>query len=442
MNKKVISAAIVAVFVLSALATVIPVDDVEADDSEYWEAVPLPIIQPRDSYDISVPGHLVWIQEQVQARNLGAGDTFKLVNDIDLSAKNIQSPIGYGSVQFVSEFDGNGHSIIGLSLEYNAPYVGLFGYLGGGGNIHDLILEDPNISSNKNYVGGIVGFIGVTAIVTDCAVIGGSVSGQSDVGGIVGHNAGSVTNCYNTSTVRGSSNNIGGIVGNTYSNSDVSYCFNAGPVFGEANVGGIVGLNFNLGGVIYCYNSGTITGTDPNIGPVSGVVGNNNDGGIIEYVYNIGTINASDRARETDVCGQNINGGTVRNAYSLATVENNKGGRTAAQMTGTTAFTKMTGFNDREWTLKANDGSTLYAPQLKKFAVSPATAETIAISVESVKMTSGGSEGGSQGGSGGSGGSGGDDPDDGGDNTMLYIGIAAVAVVAVIGLLWFFVLKP
>ena len=439
MNKKVISAAIVAVFVLSALVTIIPADVSEADDSPtYWETEEP--AKHEGYYLIRTPQNLAWVQNGVENGSFTyMVDQFRLVADLDMSGKNL-NPIGNEAVNkpFQYEFDGNGHKISGLKIEQTVKNTGLFGYATIGTNIHDLVVESPTITSDKNNSGGIVGNL-YAGTVERCAVIGGTISGDQAVGGIVGQNdTGTVSECYNTSTVKGGSNYTGGIIGHNYSTTPVRNCFNAGAVSGAALVAGIVGLNHNAGEISYCYNSGTISGTNPNSGPISGIVGNNFSTGKISFVYNIGTINGS---RQTDIAGNNSGGGEISNAYWLANAESAAGARTVAQMTGITAFEKMGGFERSDWMLKANEGDVSYAPQLVKFATAPASEATIAISVESVTITPS-SEGGSGEGGSGEGGSGSDNPDDGGDDTLLYVGIAAVAVVAVIGLLWFFVFKP
>jgi len=437
-NKRVFTVAIAALFVFSALVAFIPANESEGADPE-WTSVEAVKETGATFYSITVPGNLIWMQS---SQTLTAGTEFRLMNDIDLSEKYFPASIT-GATEFIHILNGNGFSIIGLKIENSEMKTGLFRSLGGRGVVENLTIKDPIISSTSNEVGAIAG--NSTGIIRNCAVVGGSITGDSNVGGIVGQlNNGSVTECYNTSTVKGGNNWIGGIIGSNYSTNAVTNCFNAGAVSGPAIVAGIVGLNYDAGDVTHCYNSGTISGTDSTSGMISGIVGSNYSTGTISNVYNIGIINGQ---RQTDICGNNTRGGTITNAYALGTVEDvGKGILTAAQMTGMTALEKMTGFDRLNWTMKANDGNTLYAPQLKLFVES--SEATKAISLESVKITSGSSEGGSPEGPGGSGepegpgGTGGDNPDDGGDNTMLYVGVAVVAVVAVIGLLWFFVLRP
>ena len=436
-NKRVFTVAIAALFVFSALVAFIPANESEGADPEWMPEAA--VMEPGDAfYSITEPGHLVWMQ----LAEVSPGTEFRLMKDLDLSEKMFPASI-IGAHAFTHTFNGNGFSITGLKIESSGE-AGLFKNIGIGGLVEDLTLKNPIVSSTGNNVGGIASES--SGAIKKCAVIGGTITGNIAVGGIVGHvlDRGSLSECYNTSTVKGGSNWIGGIVGQYYSSMPVTKCFNMGSVSGEAIVAGIIGLNYNAANVTYCYNSGVISGTNPTAGMISGIVGNNYSTGTISNVYNIGTLTGS---RQTDICGQNLKG-TIESAYWLAATANDKGGRTAVQMSGNGALGEMPGFDRLVWKTMDNAGEPYYAPQLIVFTASGVSDQTVAISLESVKITSGGSGGGSQEGPGGSGepegpgGTGGDNPDDGGDNTMLYIGVAAVAVVAVIGLLWFFVLKP
>jgi len=59
-------------------------------------------------------------------------------------------------------------------------YIGLSGYVGSGGQIKNLGVEDPNITG-RDYVGGLVG--GNGGSVTSCYATG-TVSSNSHVGGL------------------------------------------------------------------------------------------------------------------------------------------------------------------------------------------------------------------------------------------------------------------
>ena len=79
----------------------------------------------------------------------------------------------------------------------------------------------------------------------NCAMIGGSVKGKCDVGGVVGYNGGTVENCYATGDVTALSGTwdyyAGGVV--CYNEGTVQNCYAAGRVESEERAGGVVGYN-------------------------------------------------------------------------------------------------------------------------------------------------------------------------------------------------------
>ena len=109
-------------------------------------------------------------------------------------------------------------------------------------------------SSSYPYVGGIVGYNNFGALVSQsystAAVVG--VNSNDYTGGIAGYNAQSITpytarieDCWSGGTVTGSSNS-GGIVGQNQQNAKVTRCYSIAAVSatgGATGVGGIAGLN-------------------------------------------------------------------------------------------------------------------------------------------------------------------------------------------------------
>ena len=161
------------------------------------------------------------------------------------------TPIGTGSQPYTGTFEGNGKTITGLTVnQEGTSYVGLIGYLGSGGKVQNLTLEQVDITG-RFYVGGVVGY-NSSGSVTACTS-SGSVSGSSyNVGGVVGYNSsGSVTACTSSGSVSGSSYYVGGVVGKNSSGS-VTACTSSGSVSGSShNVGGVMGYNY--GTVTACY---------------------------------------------------------------------------------------------------------------------------------------------------------------------------------------------
>lgn len=190
----------------------------------------------------------------------GLKNIAKLVNDgntgIDITLTgNITltgdwTPIGNYEQKYTGTFDGNGKTITGLTIDQKeTSFLGLIGYLGSGGKVQNLTLENVNLNGNWN-VGGVVGYNNGT--VTACTA-SGSINGKERVGGIVGCNyLGTVTACYNTSSTVNGSYLIGGVVGQN-NKGIVTACYNAsGSIYGEVTVGGVVGDNYT-GTVTACY---------------------------------------------------------------------------------------------------------------------------------------------------------------------------------------------
>lgn len=208
-------------------------------------------------YNLSADGRTYEVYNADGLKNIA-----KLVNeegktDIDITLTgNITltgewTPIGNYEQKYTGTFDGNGKTITGLTIDQKeTSFLGLIGYLGSGGKVQNLTLENVNLNGNWN-VGGVVGYNN-NGTVTACTA-SGSINGKERVGGIVGCNyLGTVTACYNTSSTVNGSYLIGGVVGQN-NKGIVTACYNAsGSIYGEVTVGGVVGDNYT-GTVTACY---------------------------------------------------------------------------------------------------------------------------------------------------------------------------------------------
>ena len=115
--------------------------------------------------------------------------------------------------------------------------------------------------------------------------------------------------------VTGSAENVGGVVGTNYG--ILENCSFEGIVTGNTNVGGIVGENRADGIVLICYNKGTIVGTNE----VGGICGMNR--GILQNCENEGKINDEDLKTTLDLNGIDI--GTLNLTQNVVT-RNDAGG--------------------------------------------------------------------------------------------------------------------
>ena len=229
-----------------------------------------------DPYQISNGAELAYLAQQVNGGTTYAGSFFTLTADIQLNndavptSGNQWTPIGKPGkfrkppIPFSGAFDGQGHTVSGLYIESTATCQGLFGYIGTGATVQNLIVTGT-VSVNSNIAGGIAGKVETGVTVTDCG-FRGTVSALAYVGGIVGNCAGTVINCYNLGSVSGIQdsplNVAGGIVGNG-SGATVSNCYNFGTVNAEGSgtAGGIVGS----GTAQNCYYLCKVNGEDKSI---------------------------------------------------------------------------------------------------------------------------------------------------------------------------------
>jgi len=138
---------------------------------------------------------------------------FILVNDIDLGDLNgaAFNIIGVERLQnFSGVFDGNDHEVSGLDIVSARPfYTGLFGCVGG--EIKNLGLASPRVSSQGDNVGALVGYLDQGSI-TSCYAENADVSGADNIGGLVGNNAGRIFKSSSTGDVAGVTF-VGGLVG-------------------------------------------------------------------------------------------------------------------------------------------------------------------------------------------------------------------------------------
>ena len=161
------------------------------------------------------------------ATKVNAGETTAcavLTADITISIDTNWTPIGNDSNQYNGIFDGGGHTITGLSVDIQSDdtiFAGLFGYIGEGGTIKNVGLEDSKItcSSTEGSVraGGVCGYNAGGTIENcyntgDVSGTGTSSYGSGYAGGVCGCNTGTIENCYNTEDVSGTGTSSYGYV--------------------------------------------------------------------------------------------------------------------------------------------------------------------------------------------------------------------------------------
>jgi len=244
---------------------------------------------------------------------------FILVNDVNLAEyawvefETIGKYYGWNDPNnkpFTGVFDGNDNAIWNFTWNSDSRNsVGLFGYVGSGGRIKNLILQNVDVNAVGGYdVGGLVGLNEGT--ITYCTV-GGSVSGVAFVGGLVGGNSfGTITHCYSSARVWGEWN-LGGLAGDNDSGT-IADCLSTGAISGEYNIGGLLGDN-DTGMITDCHSSAAVWGTGWNVG---GLVGYSD--GTIEKCYSTGSVDANSGAG--GLAGHNCEDGIIHDCYSTGSV--------------------------------------------------------------------------------------------------------------------------
>ncbi|NYF19424.1 filamentous hemagglutinin family protein [Xanthomonas sp. JAI131] len=225
-------------------------------------------------------------------------------------------PIGHrfnatDSKMFTGTFDGLGHTISGLTI--NRPgsnNVGLFGY---------------------TYT---------TTKIRNVGLLGVSIQGQSNVGGLVGYNYGTISQAYATGAINGNLGgadvgfgggaNIGGLVGYNDSSGRISQVYASGAISGATTVGGLIGYN-NHGPISQAYATGTVGSSGGDVGGLIGI----NDSGSISQAYATGTVSGSNDVG--GLVGYNISG-AISQAYATGAVSgsNYVGGLVGNNVSGTT----------------------------------------------------------------------------------------------------------
>jgi len=194
---------------------------------------------------------------------------FVLVNDINLADYtgtqfNIIGDIG---TRFKGVFDGNEHKVWNFSWDSSGEdYIGLFGWVDTEGQIKNLGLENVDVNVlDGSWIGGLVGWN--SGSISNCHVRGtvtgsrseGSGSDYYHIGGLVGYNSsnGSISNSYVVGCVSGIDFYTGGLLGTN--NGTVSNCYAATIVSGKNDTAGLVGHNCH-GTVSNCYATGSVSG--------------------------------------------------------------------------------------------------------------------------------------------------------------------------------------
>ena len=294
-----------------------------------WQNAPGVLIEDEPRYYGGGSGtdsdpYLIYTGEQLNTIGRYPADYgchFNLMADIDLNGTRFNI-IGCG-VPFSGVFDGNGHVVLNLYRFSNyGGYMGLFGAVDSRGEVKNLGLEYVGIYTvNSVYSGGLVGHNSGT--ITNCYSIVG-IEGCSYLGGLVGCNHyGTITGCYSLCSIYGCED-IGGLVGSNYRGT-ISDCYSRAYISGIFDdyddeweecfrVGGLVGLNW--GTISSCWAEAD---TEHGGELVGGLVGEST--GVISKCYSTG--NAGCHELAGGLVGFN-NKGTISECYSTTYVRGDR----------------------------------------------------------------------------------------------------------------------
>lgn len=274
-----------------------------------------------------------WIKDGKELEKIGKetgwgmGDNYALRYSIDLTGSD-QTPIGNTKDNaFKGKFDGLDNSIFGLSIDNSdnskGKATGLFGFTDGAimGNVTLIAGNDGvSIQGGATDTGAFIGHAVNTTVKGVNSTL--KVSGNNNVGGIIGYAKEDRSLTYNFADATGS-------VQPDSRSSELSNLTNTGNVSGVTNVGGLVGYmeggklsNDEENRVQYkgSYNLGKITGIDKgtnysyNIGGMIGKAENATVGGTKNTLINYNTVEG----------GYNVGGivGSISNNTTVANASN------------------------------------------------------------------------------------------------------------------------
>lgn len=293
-------------------------------------------------YLIESVSHIQAISQASEAGNSFEGVHFALGGDLDFSGVSPTSyvPVGSVATPFCGKLHGNGHKISNFLADGKGFCdTGLFGVLGEGSAVDNVVFDKAGVIATGNYVGILAGTsyadisnITITSSVVDCdgeigggvvgQALGGSIAGCSFTGNVMSKGSGGGISGYTHSatisscdvrtniTIDGASAVMssvvgGGIVGKAFS-SEISKCQVAGVIsdeIGYACLGGLVGYSFSTR-ISESFNTAAISAKRASFGSPNGGDDDTNTGGLVGYTnsseltdcYNSGTIMKSDQS--------------------------------------------------------------------------------------------------------------------------------------------------
>ncbi len=240
------------------------------------------------------------IRSPYQLRNIGLsrylGKYYQQTADISYTdyseaggagVSNYHTAIGSQALPFTGQYDGGSKNIIGLDMDINHDYGGLFGYSTGtlqniriaAGGSAAIMPTGGNTAYGKT--GALAGYNGGTVANCSAAI---PVMAHDTVGGLIGWNAGTVTGCFAGGNVTGTADAVGGLAGK---NTGIVQTSSAtGSIVGDNNTGGFAGYAGSGAQMTKCYATGAVTAASA----AGGFLGSGASGATISKCYATGNV--------------------------------------------------------------------------------------------------------------------------------------------------------
>ena len=231
------------------------------------------IAEEKETYHIGTVEDLLQLADYCRLDSWSENRTVVLDTDLELTGSGFT-----GIPSFSGVFEGQGHTVSGLSLVGDGSVVGFFRYVQKDANVRDLVIRGRAMPTGS----------------------------RSTVGGVAGSNAGTLHNCRFEGVSSGASV-VGGIVGTNLASGVIDNCTTTGSVYGAHFIGGIAGENHGI--IANCTNSANVNTT---------VEQNDIDLSALTLNDLIGTENAADITDIGGIAGQS--GGVIRACMNRGTV--------------------------------------------------------------------------------------------------------------------------
>ena len=227
----------------------------------------------KETFHIGTVDDLMQLADSCRLDSWSKNRTVYLDADLELTGSGFA-----GIPSFSGVFEGQGHTISGLSLVDDGSVIGFFRYVQQGANVRDLVIRGRSMPTGS----------------------------RSTVGGIAGSNAGTLHNCRFEGVSSGASV-VGGIAGTNLAAGVIESCTTTGSVYGAHFIGGIAGENHGI--IANCTNTSSVNTT---------VEQNDIDLSSLTLNDLIGTENVADITDIGGIAGQS--GGVIRACMNRGTV--------------------------------------------------------------------------------------------------------------------------